>query len=146
MNGEKMNQYFSFDKPIPSLQVYKLKFDKGKWEYIYRVQTPSALKDTKRKKPLYVSGSFLNLKLTATKNDCMVNLRIYCKDDLLKLFEAQRRSDLRMRKEFKQGDNKKLKLKESTFILSNKSQTVYNCWIVRPKSIKKDTTVFVGRN
>lgn len=89
------------------------------------MQTPAALRDTKRKEPLYVDGSFLNLKLTKTKSDFMVNLKVYCKKDLIKLFNAQRRSDLKMRKEFKKEN--KLGLKENTFTLKNKSQTVYNC-------------------
>lgn len=143
-----MNQFFTFDKPIPSLPVYKLQFKNGKWNYVYRIQTPVALRDTKRKEPLYIDGSFLNLKLVKEKSEFMVNVRIYCKKDLIKLFNKQRIADNKMRKEFNQiKDTLDIgKLEEHTFTLKNKNQLVYNCWIVRAKNIGKKETVFVGRN
>ena len=147
MAKEKLKeQNIELNEPIPSLPLSKLKFKDNKWKYIYTIKTPVLLTSRERKTPLYFTGSLISMELSNKCPKHSTNLEVHSKEELLTLFEQQRKSDLKFRKEFKEKHLNDLdKFDEKTFILDNKSQNAFNKYIVKIKSKLKDKTIFVGR-
>ena len=142
-----VTQLFEFTQPIPSLSLYSLKYNEGKWSYVYKILTPARLTDKKRKEPFYLVGNLENAKFTASINENMVHIEVYCKEDVEKLFKEQRKADLFFRKHFKEelSEEELKSLKENTFTLKNKGQKVKEGRrIVRVKSKDENSTTFVG--
>ena len=60
------NQLFKVKEPVPSLELHSLEYKDNEWTYCYAFETPIILKDSKRRKPLYLSGTLANKKLQQT--------------------------------------------------------------------------------
>ena len=131
------------DKPVPSLPLYKLKYENNSWKYIYCFETPVTLTDKKRKTPLYLMG-LRSMKLSDQEIDMMINIEVFCKDDIYKLLKQQRKSDMHYRKIFKEN-NDMSNYQERTFKVKNKSQSAIGKMVVKIRHKSETETVFVGR-
>lgn len=144
---EMKRQYIELDDPVPSLQLSKLKFENGNWKYIYCIETPTPLTNKRRKRPLYFSGSLKTLELSNEIPPNMINVEVYCIEDVYELFRIQRESDLAFREKFIKSHKEELEnYKLHTFIVDNKNQDALGKFIVQPQKIMEDKTIFVGRS
>lgn len=140
------NQLFRVYEPVPSLKLHSLEYKEGKWIYCYAIETPVLLKDTRRRKPLYLSGFLSNMKLIDKMNKNLINTEIYCKQDIYDLLEEQREADKLFRKKFLEShpdfDHEQ---EELTFTLEDRSQRAVGRMIVRLKEDNGKLSTFVGR-
>lgn len=143
--AKNKNQLFTVDEPIPSLIVHSLIFEDGKWKYTYAYETPVTLTDKRRKEPIYVLGFIDNQKLMKTLNKNMVNIPIYCKQDVYDIMERQRLSDERFRREYRKHHLDVTDDDQKTFTLENKTQKAYGRRICGIKEQLEDKTIFIGR-
>lgn len=140
-------QYIELDEAVPSIQLSKLKFKDGEWKYIYCIETPSILTSKRRKKPLYFLGSLKGLELSNESSPNMVNVEVYCIEDIYELFDRQRKSDMLFREEFiKTHSDTMNDYIPHTFIVDNKNQDAVGKFIVKPQKIMENKTIFIGRS
>jgi hypothetical protein len=140
-----MKQYITLDEPVPSIELDKLKYEDGKWQYVYCFETPIKLTETPRKTPLYLAGSLPSLEITNEIGENMINKEIWSVEDLREAFRRQRESDLAFREKFEATHpNNQLTLR--TFIVDNKNQSAIGKYIVKMQKNLGDKTMFVGRS
>lgn len=96
-----MYQFLEFDRPIPSCSIHSLKFDLGKWKYIYALNTPFELtNENKEELVVYEYISDLHLKLNESVHEESINLRITTLDEYLFLLEKQIEEDVKYREKW----------------------------------------------
>lgn len=140
-------QLIELERPIPSFSVYEVRFIDNSWKFVYAVETPEILTEEVRESPLYVDGAITNLSLSDNNKKNMVNLKVSCYGDLIKLFNRQLESDLKFRKKFlERMESQDVTLTRSTFSLTNEDHHLNNkCYIVEIENQSLTETVFVGR-
>lgn len=134
------------DKPIPSIPIHSLWFSEGHWRFVYVFETPSFLKKTgHRRNPLYIDGPLRNCRLKDLLKPYMVNIPLYSLEDLYRVLEKQRQSDLAFRERFLQENPYFAQRPVTTFTVKNRNQPCVGSFIVRVLSVDEKTTTFVGR-
>lgn len=99
-----MYQKIEFKKPIPSCEIYELKYNEEtkEWIFIYLLNTPFELTDKPFEKELiiydYISDLYLKYKDELHKDS--VNIPINSKNQYLELLEKQRKTDIEYREKW----------------------------------------------
>lgn len=98
-----MLQILKFDEPIPSCNIYNLKYDKQeeKWIYEYAIQTPVEItEENETDLIIYEYISDLLIRFGDGQHPDSINLHFKKLSEYLKMLEMQRLTDLFYRKQW----------------------------------------------
>lgn len=144
-----MFQLLEFDNPIPSCSIYGLKFNNGKWKFIYRVETPNILNKENKDEEYIIYEYISDLKVKHKKDVHPESVNIVFKtlDEYLSFLEAQRIADIEYREKWKKEHPDEI---PNLFILENKNYDFNDLinldihFIAGIKQINENNTEFIG--
>lgn len=141
-------QPIKMDEPVPSLELYKLEWDNDnkRWIYVYSVDTPVELTEKPLEQPLYFAGVFTKT-LINNSTKYMINIPVSTIDDVYRLYNRQRESDLLFRKRFEEEHSDFIKqFPAKTFTVKNETQNAIGKMVVSIAKMDEEYTTFVGRS
>ena len=141
-------QEIEMREPVPSLELSALRWheEDRTWTFIYNIETPVLLTSEPLDSPLFMTGTRSRV-LIAKNPKNMINVPVSSIDDVVRIFDRQRESDLRFRELFaKEHPDIANESRLKTIVVANSSQNAKRGTLVSSVvRVDEYTTVLAGR-